>query len=81
MGNGLHCLQVVIAMRGKNSAMLESFYCKGKFWVYIFIILPTAGLALLKDGGRMVYSTCSMNPVENEAVVAEVIYQFMQLYF
>ncbi|CAF2146310.1 RNA cytosine-C(5)-methyltransferase NSUN2 isoform X1 [Brassica rapa] len=45
-GNGLHSLQVVIAMRG---------------------------LSLLKVGGRMVYSTCSMNPIEDEAVVAEIL--------
>ncbi|OQS03995.1 tRNA (cytosine-5-)-methyltransferase NSUN2 [Thraustotheca clavata] len=29
--------------------------------------------ALLKVGGRMVYSTCSFNPVENEAIVAELL--------
>ncbi len=27
---------------------------------------------LLKVGGRLVYSTCTFNPIEDEAIVAEV---------
>ncbi|KAK9477986.1 S-adenosyl-L-methionine-dependent methyltransferase [Lipomyces japonicus] len=34
------------------------------------------GLHLLKQGGKLVYSTCSLNPVENEAVVAAAIRQW-----
>ncbi|KAK2077853.1 hypothetical protein QBZ16_003721 [Prototheca wickerhamii] len=45
-GNGLHTLQLRIALRGAE---------------------------LLAAGGLMVYSTCSLNPIEDEAVVAELL--------
>ena len=31
------------------------------------------GLEMLASGGRLVYSTCSFNPIENEAVLANVL--------
>ena len=32
---------------------------------------------MLKIGGRLVYSTCTFNPIEDEAVVAEVSLTYM----
>ena len=43
----------------------------GLFNVQLRILIRA--LTMLKVGGRVVYSTCSMNPVENEAVVASAI--------
>ena len=31
------------------------------------------GLELLEVGGRLVYSTCSLNPVEDEAVIGAML--------
>ena len=38
--------------------------------------IATRGIQLLSPGGLMVYSTCSLNPVENEAVVVQLLQAF-----
>jgi 16S rRNA C967 or C1407 C5-methylase (RsmB/RsmF family) len=35
--------------------------------------IASAAATLLKIGGRMIYSTCSLNPLENESVVAALL--------
>lgn len=73
-----------------NQYSLSSLSCKLRsklsfgrdyhgFLIIVYLII--SGLSLLKVDGRMVYSTCSMNPVENEAVVAEVICQLSKWIF
>lgn len=38
--------------------------------------IATRGIQLLAPGGLMVYSTCSMNPIENESVVTQLLQAF-----
>jgi multisite-specific tRNA:(cytosine-C5)-methyltransferase len=37
------------------------------------VTIGRRGTELLRVNGLMVYSTCSLNPIENEAVVAEIL--------
>jgi NOL1/NOP2/sun family putative RNA methylase len=38
--------------------------------------LLTRAITLTKPGGKIVYSTCSLDPIENEAVIAEILRNF-----
>ncbi|OMH80537.1 tRNA (cytosine(34)-C(5))-methyltransferase [Zancudomyces culisetae] len=44
----------------------------------IQVRLLTRAVHLTKPGGKIVYSTCSLNPIENEAVIATVLNMFGQ---
>ena len=62
-GNGLHAL----VFRSPSAYHENELYCSLQFR-----ILQRA-MKLMKKDGRIVYSTCSLNPVENEAVIAEAL--------
>jgi hypothetical protein len=72
----LLCCTFCVFLRFLLNTNDTHFWCALEERSINIVILFVSGIALLKVGGRMVYSTCSMNPVENEAVVAEVLIEF-----
>ncbi|KAK5108154.1 hypothetical protein LTR62_008750 [Meristemomyces frigidus] len=58
----------------KNPSIWKEWSPQNGLGLYITQVrILTRALQMLKVGGRVVYSTCSMNPVEDEAVVASAI--------
>ncbi|KAF1325801.1 tRNA methyltransferase, partial [Globisporangium splendens] len=58
----------------KNQALWKEWHIGQGLTLHpVQLSLALRGAALLRVGGMMVYSTCSFNPVENEAVVAELL--------
>ncbi|KFY18367.1 hypothetical protein V493_08680 [Pseudogymnoascus sp. VKM F-4281 (FW-2241)] len=58
----------------KNPNLWQDWSPSNALGLYVTQVrILVRALQMLKAGGRVVYSTCSMNPVENEAVVASAI--------
>ncbi|KAK5133572.1 hypothetical protein LTR08_007611 [Meristemomyces frigidus] len=58
----------------KNPNIWKDWSPQNALGLYITQVrILTRALQMLKVGGRVVYSTCSMNPVEDECVVASAI--------
>ena len=58
----------------KNANLWQDWTPGNALGLYVTQVrILVRALQMLKPGGRVVYSTCSMNPIENEAVIASAI--------
>ena len=63
-------------MRTDYTGNEEGFCCRSyliTFLISLQVRILLRAMNMLKHDGRIVYSTCSLNPVENEAVIAEAL--------
>jgi len=70
----------------KNNVLLYIYFIIHIYHFRIQYRILKRGLELLNVGGRLVYSTCSFNPIENEAVVQRILIEsegilFIYLFF
>jgi 16S rRNA C967 or C1407 C5-methylase (RsmB/RsmF family) len=63
----------------KNSSLWKNFNAHmGHALHPLQLEILERGVKLLKKGGRLVYSTCTFNPLEDEAVVAAILSKYIK---
>lgn len=70
------CLQYSFTCKkfdGKSFCFLNDTWLDQECSVRLQLRIATRGVEQLAEGGRMVYSTCSLNPIENEAVITSLL--------
>lgn len=61
----------------KNRSMWPKWQVKEGMSLHLLqLAILKRGVELLADGGRLLYSTCSLNPLEDEAVIAAALRYF-----
>ena len=61
----------------KNRSMWPKWQVKEGMSLHLLqLAILKRGVELLVDGGRLLYSTCSLNPLEDEAVIAAALRHF-----